>query len=219
MKTTLDIATWNRREHFAFFMGMDEPFHGLIVNVDCTAAYAACKRQGHSFFMTYLHKILSAINATPALRLRLQARGDTFEVVRFAAIHASATIARSDHTFGFCEIEFNPDFEPFCKRAKPEIERVKQGTGLGWQNAAQRDDVVHFSILPNVSFTGLTHARQHGTQDSATKITVGKFFVEHGRMKLPLAIFAHHALADGHDVGLFLQTLQALLETPLRIEV
>jgi chloramphenicol O-acetyltransferase len=43
-------------------------------------------------------------------------------------INASATISRSDGSFGFSLIEFNPDFEIFTANALAEIERI-QTTG------------------------------------------------------------------------------------------
>ena len=32
----IDIATWNRREHYEHFSAFDDPFFGVTVNVDCT---------------------------------------------------------------------------------------------------------------------------------------------------------------------------------------
>ena len=32
----IDIATWNRKEHFEHFSAFDDPFFGVTVNVDCT---------------------------------------------------------------------------------------------------------------------------------------------------------------------------------------
>ena len=34
----IDIATWNRKEHFEHFSAFDDPFFGVTVNVDCTRA-------------------------------------------------------------------------------------------------------------------------------------------------------------------------------------
>ncbi len=233
MKTRIDLATWKRREHFAFFMQMDEPFHGVVTNLDCTWARAHCRELGHSFFHFYLHKILHAVNDTPAMRMRLEqqaaeanavadsdsaATPHPIGVVQYAQIHANATIARADHTFGFCAINFEPDFAVFSAQARPAMQRVIQTSGLCVDVNTARADAIHFSVLPHVRFTGLTHARRFGSLDSAPKITVGACFTEDRnsmlRDWLPVATFAHHALVDGHDVGLFLARLQQLLDAP-----
>ena len=39
----IDIATWNRKEHFEHFSAFDDPFFGVTVNVDCTRAYREAK--------------------------------------------------------------------------------------------------------------------------------------------------------------------------------
>ena len=62
MKHLIDLATWNRREHFTFFSAFEEPFFGLVATVDCTRALAEAKRLGVPFFLYYLHTALQAVN-------------------------------------------------------------------------------------------------------------------------------------------------------------
>ena len=45
----IDIATWNRREHYEHFSAFDDPFFGVTVQVDCTRAYQEAKTKGISF--------------------------------------------------------------------------------------------------------------------------------------------------------------------------
>jgi chloramphenicol O-acetyltransferase type A len=212
MKRTLALAHWNRREHFDFFRHYDEPYHGVVVNLDCTRAYATCQRDHSSFFITYLHRILQAVNGTDALRLRIES--DT--VVEFDLIHSGPTIARKDHTFGFCLIEYAADFGRFSDRAQSAMERVKAASGLCLQETAGRDDLIYLSVLPGIQFTGLTNARRLGASAGVPLITVGRCFAQGKCMMMPIAVFAHHALVDGYHLQLFLERLQALLSDPVR---
>ena len=50
----IDIATWNRREHYEHFSAFDDPFFGVTVNVDCTRAYQEAKDKGVSFSLLVL---------------------------------------------------------------------------------------------------------------------------------------------------------------------
>ncbi len=43
MFNQLDFENWNRREHFQFFNQFDEPFFGIVAEIDCTVAYQICK--------------------------------------------------------------------------------------------------------------------------------------------------------------------------------
>ena len=207
MKKIIDLASWNRREHFEFFSSMDEPFHGLVVNLDCTSTYLHCLRNKQPFFLSYLHKILQAANDTQAFRLRIEEG----VVVEYDRVHCNVTVGRSDGTFGFCSIDFEPDFVRFVPPAQVAMQGVKQGSGLGLKDTTVRTNEVHFSTLPDIRFTGLTHARRYGAQSGEPKISVGKVFQEGVRWWMPLATFVHHGLVDGQHVGAFLKSAQTLL--------
>ena len=47
----LNIEQWNRKEHFHFFSTMDQPFFGLVAEVECGGAMQNCKRNGATFFI------------------------------------------------------------------------------------------------------------------------------------------------------------------------
>ena len=207
MKHLLDLTTWNRREHFEFFAGFEEPFFGLVAPIDCTAALAAAKRLEVPFFLYYLYHTVQAVNAIENLRYRIE----DGQVYAYDRIHASATIGRADHTFGFSFIEQHHELAAFVRGAEVEIAAVQASTGLRLSPATARPDVIHFSALPWVRFTGLTHARPFGVPDSAPKISVGQAYAAGPAMLLPVSINVHHGLADGYHAGQFLAELQRRL--------
>jgi chloramphenicol O-acetyltransferase type A len=207
MKHVIDLATWNRREHFEFFSAFEEPFFGLVATVDCTAALAKAKRLGVPFFLYYLHRALRAVNAVEALRYRIE----DGQVVCYDRIHASATIGRADHTFGFSFIEYHAELADFVAGAQLEIAAVQASQGLRLGPTTARPDVIHFSAIPWARFTGLTHARSFSHPDSCPKISVGQTYAEGAATLLPVALNVHHGLADGYHVGLFLAEFQRQL--------
>lgn len=207
MKHLIDQAGWNRREHFTFFSAFDEPFFGLVANVDCTYALGEAKRLGVPFFLYYLHCALQAVNQVENLRYRIE----DGQVYRYDRIHASATIGRPDHTFAFSFIEQHDDLGEFVRGAQAEIAAVQASEGLRLSPATARPDVIHFSALPWVRFTGLTHARSFTHPDSAPKISVGQTYREGAATLLPVSVNVHHGLADGYHVGQFLAAFQQLL--------
>ncbi len=207
MRTLIDLTNWNRKEHFEFFGGFDEPFFGITTTVDFTIGYQKIKDLGYPYFLYYLHKSLLAANAIDAFRYRI----DDKEVFLYDKIHASPTIGREDHTFGFSFMEFNADFEAFQAEAKKEIMEVKNTSGLRHTDNAKRIDTIHYSSIPWYNFTGLTHARHFQFKDSVPKISFGKYSKENGKLNLPIAINVHHGLVDGYHVGLYLEEFQRLL--------
>src|SRR5210317_1546485 len=71
MVKELDIETWARKEHFNFFKNFEEPFFGVTVEVDCTEAYAHCRKNNISFFMYYLYLSLKASNEMACFHYRI----------------------------------------------------------------------------------------------------------------------------------------------------
>lgn len=208
MKTLLDLENWNRKEHFAHFCKMEEPFFGVTVEIDCTQAYQTAKELKTSFFIYYLHKTLVAVNAIENFKYRI-AEG---KIYINNQIDASATIGREDGTFGFSLIEYNPDFKIFEQTALAEIERIQNTTGL-FTRSFDDDNLIHFSAIPWLNFTSLSHARSYTFPDSCPKISFGKMITsETGKKTIAMSVHVHHGLMDGLHVGQFVDYFQNLMK-------
>ena len=206
MKQKLELETWNRKEHFDFFNKMEEPFFGITTNIDCTIAYENAKKFGVSFFAYYLHKTLIAINSIENFRYRIIDN----EVFIFDKIDASATVMRDDKTFGFSYIEFDENLKVFSQYTKKEIERVRNTTGL-FTREFPLINLIHFSTIPWINFTSLSHARSFTFPDSCPKITFGKIIYEDNKKSMAMSIHVHHGLVDGFHVGEFVNLFQKLM--------
>ena len=203
----LDKSTWKRKEHFDFFNQFDEPFFGLVTEVDCTKAYQISKSKGQSFFAYYLHKSLLAVNLVDELRYRTENN----DVIIFDEIHASSTIGRKDGTFAFTFVPYSFDFADFNESLKEEINHVQNSNGLRVNDDDSRIDVIHYSSIPWHTFSGLTHARNYKRKDSAPKITFGKMFQKGDQKIMNIAIFVHHGLADGFHIAKYLDYFQKFM--------
>jgi len=205
MKEKIDIDTWIRKDHFIFFSTFGEPFFGVTVDVDCTATYKEAKEKSVSFFLLYLHKSLAAANAIEPFSYRII----DGEVWKYDRVNAAATINRPNGTFGFGYMDFYEDFEDFKTEANKEIGKVQATTGL--IPSASGENVIHYSALPWLNFTSLSHARNFAFQDSCPKISFGKVRDENGKKIMPVSIHVNHALMDGYHVAQFVDAYQELL--------
>ncbi|MFH6992999.1 CatA-like O-acetyltransferase [Flavobacterium sp. FlaQc-48] len=210
MKTILDLENWNRKEHFLHFNQMEEPFFGATVEIDCTKGYQTAKELNASFFIFYLHKTLVAVNSIENFKYRIS-NGQVYINNR---IDVSATIGREDGTFGFSLIEYSPDFKVFEQNALAEIQRVQNTTGL-FTRSFDDDNVIHFSAIPWLNFTSLSHARSYSYPDSCPKISFGKMITsETGKRTIAMSVHVHHGLMDGLHVGQFVDCFQGLINSP-----
>ncbi len=205
MKKEIAVADWKRKDHFEFFSRFEEPFFGVIVNIEITKAYHFAKNNAVSFFLLYLHHALKAANQTEEFRYRII----DGKVFLFDQINASPTINREDGTFGFAYMDYEEDEQLFYEKAKQVIAQVKSEKGL--IPAVSGENVIHFSAVPWLHFTGLSHARSFSFPDSSPKISFGKVLWENGKGIMPVSIHAHHGLMDGYHAGLFVNRFQELM--------
>ena len=207
MKQKIDISCWNRKEHFEFFNTFEEPFFGITTQIDMTIAYEKAKKLQIPFFVYYLHKTIAAINQVENFRYRIEEN----EVVLYDEIDASATIMREDKIFGFSFMKFHSDIQEFTKIAQTEIERIQINPGLFTREFPE--NIIHFSAVPWINFTGLTHSRKFTIKDSCPKVSYGKLMTDNGKKTMAMTVLAHHGLVDGYHMGLFVDALQNLLNS------
>ncbi|MEO1365798.1 MAG: CatA-like O-acetyltransferase, partial [Acidobacteriota bacterium] len=176
MTTYLDIDSWPRRRHFAFFLDFELPFFNLCADVDVTRMLEQCRRPGGpSFAVAAFYQALRAVNDVECFRYRL--RGD--RVLVHDVIHGGTTTLRDDDTFGFGYFDYHPDFETFADGARRGLAEAKAARDL--VPSGGNDDLVHFSVIPWVRFTSFQHAKRTAKpgaehEDSVPKIVFGKYY-------------------------------------------
>lgn len=209
--TEIDVDTWKRKAHYQFFKDFDEPFFGVTFHVKVSDGFSWCKQEGVSFFVYYLYATLRAVNEVEAFKFRIV----NDRPVVYDKVSVSPTIKRSDDTFGFSYMEYQDDFMVFKHCAEKEIERVQAGNDL--DPSADNAGTIHFSALPWLRFTSLSHARQFKGGDSVPKISVGKVFREGETLMMPVSVHVNHALADGAHVGAFAEHFEKFMNVKYQL--
>jgi len=205
MKKLIDIENWNRKEIFKFFSKFSEPFFGVTVNVECTNAYSKSKEKQVSFFLYYLYRALKSANKIDNFKYRIIDN----EVYEFDVINASPTINRPNGTFGFSYIDYYENEDKFYLKAREEIIEIQSTNSL--IPAISGENVIHFSAIPWIDFTSISHARSFSHPDSCPKISFGKMTETKGKKSMPVSIHGHHGLMDGFHVGQFIDEFQKQL--------
>ena len=149
-----------------------------------------------------MYKSLAAANAIEPFRYRIA----DDKVIVWDVVNASPTINRSNGTFGFAYMDYHEDEAVFYAAAQKEIQRIQNSTGL--VPALSGENVIHYSSIPWLSFTSLSHARSFSFADSIPKISFGKMTNENSRRTMPVSVHVHHALMDGFHVGQFINLFQ-----------
>ena len=206
---TLDLKNWSRLNQYKFFKKYDNPFFNICSMLDVTELVNKTKQSQCSFSTSMLYASIFTANQIEEFKYRL--KGDN--VVVCDSIYAGSTVLNPDNTFNFCYFDYFPDFQAFNNNAKIQIDLNKKGqTDFDGRNNDL--DIIHYSVIPWISFTSFSHPRNYSTNDSIPKIVFGKYHLENGKFMMPISIEVHHALMDGFHLGLYLQSLQRILNKP-----
>lgn len=205
MYESFDLDSWKRKPAFHFFRKFDDPFFNITANLDVTCLYDFCKKNSLPYSLCCLYYSLKTANEIEEFRLRLVDN----ELVIFKTIHAGQTLLHDDETFSFCYFEMKPGVEAFVEAGKKNMEA--QLHRKSFEPRDEEHGLIHYSVLPWVSFTSIKHARRFGTTDTIPKIVFGKIFEDRGRRIMPVSVEAHHAIMDGLHVSRFINRFQEML--------
>lgn len=206
MPKYLDTATWARREVFEFFSKFDKPYFNLCAQLDVTKLLKSVRSLPEvSLMLAYHYFALRAANEIEPFRYRLR-QG---KVVVHDVIHGGTTVMLPNENFTLAYFEYDENFKKFIVAADRSVKEAVSGDGAFRPNT--RDDMIHCTTLPWVSFTSFSHARNWKTEDSVPKIAFGKFTQNGNQTFMPFSVEVHHALMDGLHVGRYVNRVQEML--------
>jgi chloramphenicol O-acetyltransferase type A len=203
MPEYLDTEAWSRRHLFRLFKEYDDPYFNVCADVDVTPLLAFARERGLSFFVTYHFLSTKTANEIEPFRYRL--RGG--RVLVHERVHAGAIVLLPDDSFTFVYFDFTEDFDAFHENARAIVERA-QAEPPPLDSRAGQDDLIYHSVIPWVSFTSISHARDSRQRSGIPKVAFGKYREAGGRVLMPVSVEGHHALMDGLHAGRFFERLQ-----------
>ena len=205
---TINLEAYPRRSHFEFFRKEAYPYVGFTATVDVTRPLAAAKIQGGSGFLAILWTAMRALNRVPELRQRILGDG----IVEFDHCDCSHTVPLSNGTFTACRTAPSLPLEEYLVAAGAAQERAKANSCF----LTEEDDELSLVFASCVPWIGFTQVIQPTPipSDSNPRLTMGKYDRKSdGRVEMPLAILANHALVDGRHLGLFYQYFQEIVDS------
>lgn len=139
-----------------------------------------------------------AVNQVKEFRYRIEQN----EVFEYEQISGSITVLRKNETFGFAYFDYYQNFEIFKTKTKAAVNLEKMENGLRLKPGV--NNLIHYSVLPDINFSSMQHAQMMTATDSVPKIVFGKLKCLNGQILLPVSVHLHHALCDGLHVSNFL---------------
>lgn len=209
MTDYLNIDEWSRKNHYHFFKNFDNPFFNICADVTITPTLEFTRKNKLSFFIATIFLSTTVANSIAAFRYRLREEG----VLIHPVLDAGSTVLNVDETFSFGYFRYTPEFQEFHSEATEILQKFREGD-KSFDPADDRDDMIHYSVIPWIRFTAFTHARNYNRLDSTPKIVFGKRYRNGKVDKMPVSVAVHHALMDGIHVGRFFERFEAALLDP-----
>ena len=199
---TIDMASYKRRDHFAYFSSFAYPYVGTTANVDITALLKKVKDEKLPFFLSACYCAANAANSVPELRQRIREGG----IVEFDRCRVSHTVALEDGTYCYCTLEDIPDFHAYLSEGRRAQEAAKQQASIE-EDPEETLEKFFVSSIPWLSYTALVQPVP-SPADSNPRITFGKYFIQEGKVLLPVSLLCNHALVDGIHIAAFYQAME-----------
>ncbi len=199
---SIDMRTYPRRAHFDYFRTLQYPMLGVTVEADVTELRDFCRSESCSFFLAFLRAAARAANGVPELRRRILDGG----IVEYDACGTSHVELREDGTYGYCTLYHDRPWREYLACAEAERRRCRAKASI-----EEDGDVLGLFFVTSLPWLRYTQLLQPvaGGDESNPRISWGRFAPDReGRLKMPVTLLAHHALADGLHIARFFDRLE-----------
>ena len=159
------------------------------------------------FFLSFLYAVTRAANAVPQLRRRILEDGT---VAEFDWCPPSYTAMKPDGAYVYVDVDGGiADIRAFCAQGK-----ANQATAIEKGVLAEGGDVLDHFFISSVPWLPYVQIKLPGGMpgDSHPRISWGQYREENGRVRIPVTLYVHHALADGLHISRFFENLRRELD-------
>jgi len=206
--TVVDLQQWSRGPLFQFYLDQMRIVMSLTVEVDVTALKAYSQEHHLAFYPLMLWVVSKVINRHDEFKYGWTEQG---HLIRWDTVFPSYTDFHSeDESFTKLVTEYSDDLSVFCARVAADRERHRDDRAV---LPGQVPNTFDISCLPWVKYQHFdVHVFDEGTF-LAPVVTWGKYEAVDGRLKMPLTMNIHHAVADGFHLSRFFNEVQALMDS------
>ena len=202
--TDLMMDTWDRRDIYRFFSAFRDPFWSVTCEVDVTGLRAFCRDRGYSFYHTLIYFSSLACFSVDEMLMGVK----NGQPVHYPKRDPSFTDIRpGERCFRIVTLPFKADLKTFLKDCRRASLAQKSFIDL----EKERDDLIFFSCLPSLPYTALKGEPGNDPNDSAPRMTWGRYTEKDGRLTLPFTLEVNHAFVDGLHAGEFFARLGELI--------
>jgi chloramphenicol O-acetyltransferase type A len=207
----IDKETWNRKEHFDFFLNQDLPFYNITFQLDVSGLRPWVKSQGFSFTNTMIHLTTKTMMTIENFLYRYE----DGKIYLYSHLDPSITyLKKGEELFRMINLKWMDELGDFDRNSKRLCEESREF--LDFSGMDDRSNFVFISAIPWLPFTALDHTMKFDKDDSVPRVSWGKVESRDGKESMPYNMRVNHIFIDGLHLGQFyehlMQNIQALIE-------
>ena len=205
----IDFETWERKEHFKYYINLIKTNYNLTAELNISQLMEKVKERKLKFFPTMLYCIIKAVNQNKEFRMDYDKEGNLgywdYVVPSYTIFH------NDDKTFSDIWSEYSEDFSVFYKNVTDDMEKYKDVKGIK-SKEGKPDNFCPISAIPWLSFTGYSNDTYSESNMFFPVIAFGKYYEKNGKVLLPFSVFVNHAVADGYHTCKLINDIQDIVK-------
>lgn len=202
----IEFDTWPRRERFGHYLYTSPCSYSMTAEVDITALRARLRDRGCKLYPATAYMLAAIVNRHDELRTTTV--GGVAGI--YDVLHPSYTVFdASRETFSCVWTPYDSDFTAFHARMTDDI-ACWGDTGRLFPQEEQPENVFNLSAVPWTHFSGFQLNLDPGSGYLLPIFTTGRPREKEGRIMMPFAVQAHHAVCDGFHVARIFEEVQQL---------
>ena len=204
----IDFETWERKEHFKYYINLIKTNYNLTAELNISQLMEKVKEKKLKFFPTMLYCIIKAVNQNKEFRMDYDKEGNLgywdYVVPSYTIFH------NDDKTFSDIWSEYDENFEKFYKNVVEDIKKYKDIKGVKTK-LGRGDNFCPISCIPWLSFTGCANDTYSEAKMLFPVIAFGKYFKCDEMTMIPISVFVNHAVADGYHTCKLINDIQSII--------
>lgn len=179
------------------------------VHIDITDFTRHLKSKGLKAYPAQIYMLARVVNQFPEFRMSMDAQGRLgyWEV----AWPLYTVLNQETETFSGIWTPYSPAFHDFYNACLVDVGEYATGKFAPQKETAP--NIFTISSLPWVDFTAFNINTFTNGDYLLPIFTIGRYTKSNGRVSMPLAIQAHHAVCDGLHLGRFVEALREMAST------
>lgn len=206
MRHEIDIAQWERKEHFEFYSQNATPHYCVAFNVDITNLLAFTRKNAISFYYSLIYLCTQAINEIDEFLLETE-DDRVYKIDR--RVPCFTDLKKGATSFHMVSLPCDGDMVTFAKNARIESQTNPLSV---YALEGLRESQIIYSCIPWADITMCSNERDYTDpklkDDTAPILVWGKYVERDGKYIINMTLDVNHRFIDGYFVGQFVQKLE-----------